>query len=246
MLRKSILIVDDEINMLDSLSDILSLAYDVFLASSGEEALRIINNTPPSLILLDLNMHEMPGVEVLRKIRERSTDIKVIIMTGYRDWVWMMKCANLNINGYIEKPFQPKALIKKIRNTIGSADCMVLRRQWGVEYEKRFAQISPQVRTALHFISKKGYLGTSRENIADQLEISPQYLSKIFKKDTGMQLVDYIIRRKIEKTKNDFRINPNISLKDSAASVGFTDVNYFCRLFKIKTGITPTKFRKQL
>ena len=113
-MKNSILIVDDEFHIRESISLILERYYSVSLASNGEEALRIMKNTAPSLVLLDLNMPGMHGVQVLDEIRRINLDQKVMVITGYRDWEWMIKCADLGIHGYIEKPFYPEKLIDKI------------------------------------------------------------------------------------------------------------------------------------
>lgn len=82
------------------------------------------------------------------------------------------------------------------------------------------------------------------QNIADELGISYGYLSKIFKEEMGMSLVDYINIIKVERIK-ELLINRDVSFEDAGASVGINDVKYLSRIFKKYTGITSSEYRRQ-
>ena len=95
MPKERILVVDDEPDMLSSCQRLLSRAgYEVKVAPSGREALRLLKEGPFNLILTDLRMPEMDGMEVLKLSREQSPDSAVIVFTGYgtiQDAVMAMK-----------------------------------------------------------------------------------------------------------------------------------------------------------
>lgn len=243
--RHSILIIDDEPRMLDSLSAILDKEYSVLVAANGEDALHIIRNNPIVLVLLDLRMPEMSGAEVLEKIRETDSHLKVLIMTGHRDWEDMTKCADLGIQGYIEKPFNPGDLLAKLRALLGDLDCMLLQDHWGDEYGEKFAALSPIVKGVLLYVRLNHYRNINRSHVAAHLDINADYLSRLFTQECGMQLIEYITHSKIQKSKEYMGKDSLYNIQKVASSVGFQDVNYFTRLFKKHTGMTPTEFRKQ-
>ena len=243
--RHTILIIDDEPGMLDSLSIILGHEYSVLVAESGEDGLNIIKNNTISLVLLDLNMPGMSGAEVLEKIRETDSHLKVLIMTGHRDWEWMTKCADLGIQGYIEKPFAPDKLLERLRALLGDLDCMLLQHLWGDEYGTKFAALSHIVKGALLYVRLNHHSNINRENVAAYLNVNPEYLSRLFTQECGMPLMEYINHGKIHKSKEYMGKGPLYTIQKVASSVGFQDVNYFSRLFKKHTGMTPTEFRKQ-
>ncbi|MER3423418.1 MAG: Fis family transcriptional regulator, partial [Nitrospiraceae bacterium] len=83
-MAESILIVDDEVSILNSLSPILEdEGYQVMVAKSGEEALRIIASEPPDLLLLDIWMPGMDGLETLKRARARMPRLQVMMMSGH-------------------------------------------------------------------------------------------------------------------------------------------------------------------
>lgn len=240
-----ILIIDDEPKIGNSLAAILSREYSVLVASNGEDGLHLVRNNSISLVLLDLNMQKMPGADVLEKIRQIDRHLKVMIMTGYRDWEWMTKCTNLGIQGYIEKPFDPNELLERLRTLLGDFDCMLLQDLWGDKYKTKFAALSHTVKAALLYVRLNQHKNINREAVAAHLNISPEHLSRLFTQECDMQLMEYINHCKILKSKDYMGSASLYTIQKVASSVGFQDVNYFSRLFKKHTGMTPTQFRKQ-
>ena len=100
-----LLIVDDEIDVREFAKNFFKKRnINVLTASTGLEALDIINHENPDLVLLDIRMEEMNGVEVLRKLREGKNGIKVIMVTGVEDEAVVNETQSLGILGYIHKP----------------------------------------------------------------------------------------------------------------------------------------------
>lgn len=126
--NKSILIVDDEKNIrLLFEEELKDFGYAVISAENGEIALQLFKQTNPDLILLDLKMPGMHGVETLEKIRELDKTVPVIIVTAHgagkpiqkSQTEWAIKEKQLNISDYITKPVDLDELIDKIRKFIG-------------------------------------------------------------------------------------------------------------------------------
>ncbi len=243
MAKPSLLIVDDEPHLLKSLSSILEEEFHVMTASNGRDGLSIIKANPLSLILLDLQMPEMTGVELLEKVRNTDNKTPILIITGNSCHEWAEKCADLNVQGYVKKPLDIGRLIDRIKDLLGVEDFEVLIHMWGDEYEAKMASVSHPIRKALRYIHQNYQGELTREKISNYLNISPDYLSRQFHKECGVHLKEYINRYKIHKSKEHFR-DLDRQMSDIASSVGFLNVNYFCKLFKDYTGITPKVFRK--
>lgn len=112
-----ILIVDDQPGVRRLLQEVLRAAgYDVHAASSGIEALAILPQTAPDLILLDMKMPGMDGLETLRHIRERDKVVRVIIMTAYGELEILNQAHSLGIIGNFIKPFD----IDELKNLIAN------------------------------------------------------------------------------------------------------------------------------
>lgn len=116
-MRPSILIVDDEEAIRETLCDVLKKrGYDIFLASSGKETLDILKKSIIDLILLDIRLPDVDGLEVLKKVREFDSEILVIMMTAYADIQTAVAAMKSGAYHYINKPFELdelKLLIEK-------------------------------------------------------------------------------------------------------------------------------------
>jgi DNA-binding response OmpR family regulator len=113
---KKILIVDDEKNILRLYqAELMEAGYTVLTAGSGKEAMEIFEKDPPDLVTLDINMPDMNGIEVLRKMKEMRKEIPVIMLTAfdYRDdfGVWSAET-------YVVKASDTTELKKTIKNLL--------------------------------------------------------------------------------------------------------------------------------
>ena len=115
----TILVVDDEQSILDSLEGILSdEGYEVIKALSGPEALKKIQETIPDLILLDIWMPEMDGIETLIKIKEEYPALQVVMMSGHGTIETAVKATKLGAYDFIEKPLSLEKLLLSINNAL--------------------------------------------------------------------------------------------------------------------------------
>ena len=245
-IRPSILIVDDEKRLLKSLARLLEDSFQVHTASGGEEGLFILEKEAISLALLDINMPGMTGVDMLQQIRQETEDLKVIMMTGRRDYDAAIRCADLNVQGFIEKPFDVDVLAERMQRLIGGNCTPLLSEILGDDCEEIITAASATTMATIEYIEKNFHLNVSREKIAAYLEISPAYLSTLFHKDCHIHLKRFINRYKMIYCKKKFENNPYANVKELAVSVAVPDVNHFGKLFKKETGMTPLKFKESV
>ncbi len=121
-MSKSILLVDDEPNILLSLEFLMTRAgYTVRTASDGEAAMRSIEQSPPDLILLDINMARRDGFEVCQMIRANPAwrDIRIVMLTAKGRDVEREKGLALGADDYITKPFSTQEVVDKVRAMLG-------------------------------------------------------------------------------------------------------------------------------
>ena len=115
----SILIVDDEESILTSLSSILQdEGYEVAVAKNGIEALRVYTMDPPDLMLLDIWMPEMDGMETLRRVRELVPTAQVMMMSGHGSIETAVKAIKLGAYDYIEKPLSLENVTLRVKNAL--------------------------------------------------------------------------------------------------------------------------------
>jgi len=117
-----LMIVDDEIDVREYLKNFFRRRkIDVLTADSGEEALRLMETNNPDLMLLDVRMTGISGVETLKKIREKGSQIKVIMVTGVEDETTLKPLNELNIAACIHKPLILEELEKEVFQRLSAA-----------------------------------------------------------------------------------------------------------------------------
>jgi len=92
--------------------------YQFFCASNGSEGIRVNEQKNPDLILLDLRMPEMDGIETLRSIRKNDAKVRVVILTGYGCPDTIRDAADLNVSEYLSKPFENEDLVNVISKAL--------------------------------------------------------------------------------------------------------------------------------
>jgi len=116
--RESILIVDDEPSVRDSLEMILKLDYQVLTAADGTEALQSIQKDKIDLVALDLKMPGLSGIEVLQRIKKNNPDIEVIIITAHRSPQDLQDASQYGAGDFFIKPFNVFDLINSIKKSM--------------------------------------------------------------------------------------------------------------------------------
>ena len=118
--RTTILIVDDSAANLQLCRGLLSNLYDVRLAKSGKMALDILERLKPGIILLDIEMPEMSGFEVMKEIRQKSKlkDIPVIFVTAHATEKLVTEAVQYGAADYLVKPFEASLLRAKIQTAL--------------------------------------------------------------------------------------------------------------------------------
>jgi len=112
---KTLLIIDDEKLLRESLNQALKhFVKKIILAADGKEAVEKYNQNNIDLIISDIHMPRMNGIELLQKIREKNQKIPFYFLTAFTEIQEMEKAQNLGVNGYIVKPLNIKTLIKNI------------------------------------------------------------------------------------------------------------------------------------
>jgi DNA-binding NtrC family response regulator len=120
---KRILVIDDEAIVRTScLRALEPEGYEVKVVASGKEGIEFLEKEPYALVLLDLKMPDMDGIEVLNRIKESWPETKVIIITGYSTVETAVHALRLGAFNFIEKPFTPDTLVNAVKEVFESSD----------------------------------------------------------------------------------------------------------------------------
>ncbi|MEQ8224088.1 MAG: response regulator, partial [Candidatus Eremiobacterota bacterium] len=149
----SILIVDDEISVRKTLSDILSYyGYETLAVDCGQKAINLIKEKIPDLVLLDIMLEDMSGIDVLREIKKEEEYTEFIILTGNVSQEAVVKAINLGAYGYIQKPYDIEQLLIMIKRAIEKQNT----RKELFESEKRYRTLFDNVNDAIFIYDLEG------------------------------------------------------------------------------------------
>ncbi len=118
-MRRKILVADDEVGARESYRMIFKDDYEVLEAGNGEEALKILQNTRPDVILLDIIMPRMNGVEVLKEIKSIDKQLPVIVITAIKNTQMGKEAMKLGAFAYLTKPFDVMELQQIVQRALG-------------------------------------------------------------------------------------------------------------------------------
>jgi signal transduction histidine kinase/DNA-binding LacI/PurR family transcriptional regulator/CheY-like chemotaxis protein len=235
---KAILVVDDEPGILAMHTRLLEShlpAYRILTAHDGREALTAMEQAHPDLVLLDLMMPEMDGFEVLERMRdhESSRQIPVIVLTAQILAQADMTRLQQGVAAVLAKG------VFSDEEVLAHVDSVLAR-------NKRLGS-EPQriVRQAMAYINEHYAESLSRADLAQQLAVSDNYLSRCFRQEMGITPTTYLNRRRIQQAKTLLETSEG-TITQVALAVGFSDSNYFTRVFRKETGVTPSDYKKHI
>lgn len=117
--KQSILIVDDEEDFAETISALLaSQGYDVQTASTGDDALYLIDNNSYNLLVADINMPQMDGIELIRKVKKSHPDMRTIVVTGFPSNEVQAEALELRVNNLLIKPFSMERFLEIVNKTL--------------------------------------------------------------------------------------------------------------------------------
>ena len=226
-----ILLVDDDIALREEFKEYFE-EYGVIDASNGEEALKILKKPHAiDLVILDVRMSGMSGIEVLENIKKIAPEVHVVIFTGYGSKDVAVEALRSRADDYVEKSLD----IQSMKKTIEAHLEQKQRSEFGPGIESKIAQVK-------EFLARNAHKKVTLQDAAAAVFLSPKYLSRIFKQHSKKGFNDFKLACKIEYAKK--------LLKDSAYTVeqisdnlGYANPESFIRQFKKITKSTPSQFR---
>lgn len=216
MSQIKILIVDDHSLVRQGLKQILELEKDMEIigqAGDGEEAITKVQQLKPDIVLLDINMPKLNGIQTLRRLKDIDKTIKVIMLTFHEDQEYLFETINLGANGYILKDAESESLVKAIRDVYkGSSYIYPTLASGLVEEFNRRDQRSQHAQRELSLTRREYEVltliadGLNNKEIANSLFISEKtvknHVSNIFKKinvNDRTQAAIYAYKHNIKK-----------------------------------------------
>ncbi|MEC0171019.1 response regulator [Paenibacillus graminis] len=261
-----VLLVEDEVFVRESVREIIAweeLGFTVSgEAGNGAEALDMIRRDVPDLVITDIIMPEMDGVELLRRTREEGYGSRFVMLTCMSDFEYVRQAMEYGASNYILKLSMS---VNSLRETLRKISNELLK-----DGDKRGSSPAPvQVKTGTDERSTKGLQPLLHEEVTSHPEIQKilqyihvhypeditvksmsqyvmmgeNYVSTLFKKKTGQTLIHYLHRVRVNQA-IQYLCHSDLPVYEIGNRVGFVNDNYFIKIFKRLTAQTPSQYRQ--
>lgn len=211
-------------------------------AADGMEGLEVIRESQPDLVVTDIKMPRLDGLEMVRQLREEGNRAHVIILTAYSDFSYAQAALKLGAVDFLLKPFQDGELeeaVTRLKSRVGPSGPQAPGLEVPEEGKSKY------VMEALRYIA--GHYNDpdiSVSSVARDLGISEGHLSHVFKKETSRTLGSYLTDYRIHMAMELLRDCRN-KVYEVAEQVGYRDITYFSSTFKRVAGLSPSEYQKQ-
>ena len=243
----SILIVEDNKELLDFMVDYFSQHYHVFGVQNGKEALEIVHQWLIQLVISDVMMPGMDGMELCRKLKNdiSTSHIPVILLTAKSDTVDVMKGYESGAEVYVSKPFDPQILELQVSNIISMKRAQQAKMIDAKVEDVNSAQLSNYDKEFINKINR--LIEENMDNdefsvatVTQKMGISRSFLHIKMKNLLNVSMGDYIRKKRLNMACELLKQGFNVS--ETAYRTGFSDPNYFSKAFKREFGLTPSEY----
>ncbi|RKX88234.1 MAG: hypothetical protein DRP58_00960 [Spirochaetes bacterium] len=238
-----IIIADDEEYVRFELKELLlEINPDLELTEviNGTEFLEKLNKNIYEAAFVDIKMPGLSGLEVIEKIIFKNLQTEWIILTGYSNFDFAKKAINLGVTEYLLKPVSKSELqevLKKIeKNMARKSGKLIID-----ETIEGSSETIHLVRTAERVVRERFSEQIGVAQIADELGVTPNYLSTLFKKYTHKTFIKYITEIRMKESLELLK-QPGINVKKATELLGYSSSRHFARLFRESYDISPSEY----
>ncbi|MFC5404092.1 response regulator transcription factor [Cohnella soli] len=238
----SVVLVDDNPIITEAL--VCSIGWHRFgfevarIFDDGEEALEYIVEHEPDVVITDIRMPKMDGIELARRLKQLNLSVHVIVLSAYSDFSYAQSLIRYGGYGYLLKPLDEEEL----ETMLGE-----LARKLSPPNDESMAnppELSETiVERAKAYAKQHLHEPISLDDVAEGIHLSKNYFCNVFKAETGLTFWDYLTQIRIEKAKE--LLQTDMKTYEIAYTVGYENASYLSKVFKKAHGITPSEYRKK-
>ncbi len=208
-------------------------------AENGEEALAMIKKHAIQLVITDIRMPVMDGLELTSRIHREYPDLLVVILTGYPDFEYAQKALRYGAFDYLVKPVSEEALeslLTRVRTRLSE--------KYELPEEEGLARSGEEcVRMAIRYMREHYMENIDISVLAADLGFHSSYLTRLFGKYVGVTPLKYLTNLRIEEAQR-LLLDTDLTIGEVGERVGYPDQFHFSKTFRKATGVNPSAYRK--
>ena len=254
-----ILVVEDNEELLALMLQVLSKNYHVFTAKNGKQAMNIIMKEKLDLVVSDVMMPIMDGIELTKQLKSDKSfwQLPIILLTAKNKEEDKTEAYAIGADAYITKPFKfeelevrinallanRKKMIEKIESEVSLQASSEAEAQQEVHLSNpEQAFVTRAKETIMQHLSDADY---DREAFAKDMAMGESTLYNKVKATTGQTVIAFITSIRMKEAQRIIQSNPNILISDVAIQVGFNTPKYFSKCFKKEFGVFPKEYAEK-
>ncbi|HKM07516.1 MAG TPA: response regulator [Sphaerochaeta sp.] len=238
-----IVLIDDEVNILEGLEKHFNwneFGFEIVNTFSyAPTALEYLAQNSIDLVISDIKMPNMDGLEFLKELRRRKISSFVILLSGYADFTYAKKAISYGVKEYLLKPLDRETLALTLARIKEELDRVNHPEQESEKVAGYYEQIIDTIKT---YIANE-YAHATLDEAALLVALSPNYVSKLFKAETGKNFSEHLLEVKMEKAVGMLQ-DVNLRIYEISFAVGYDNPKNFTRAFKQFYGKTPWEYRE--
>lgn len=249
----NVMVVDDQKEVVDAI--ISGVKWEdigikkVFAANSVKDAKIIFQKEEIGIILCDIEMPPTNGFELIKWVKKIKPATGSIFLSSHAEFEYAQEAVKLGSFDYILQPAPYREIEKAIRDAV-----LKMRKTKEINDYYKYREVievgNEQENKRSVVERSKDYIRSnisedlSRSQVAEHVYVNPEYLSRLFKKETGFSVNDYIIFEKLKVAKALLK-DTHIPVSIVASKIGYSNFSYFSQVFKKHTGISPVEYRNE-
>ncbi len=252
------------------LQKIFGDSCEVLEAENGKRALEIFRSTDIHVVILDIEMPGIKGIDAAEIMRKEKEGFCIIFLTAYDKFEYAKKAIAVHALEYLLKPYSEKELVSVVEEALYLAEKYVQGEVYSsyspdilgilgnrsedkhviespMEFESEENNISRfnVLASMVEEYVRSNYMNEiSMQEAARAINYSETYFCKMFKQQFGQNFTTYLTEYRINEAKKLLK-QPNMSVKEVGVKVGYPDSSYFARVFRRSVGISPSEYQLQ-
>ena len=252
---KTILIVEDEPRARDGFRRTLEAwstgRHRILCADNGAEALRLLEETLVDVLVTDIRMPGVDGLDLIEHVRRRPRPPVCVLISGYPEFEYAQRAIRLGVVNYLLKPVDRRKLVEAVEQALAAGEERErIERMSRLVDEKLITAedegpSNPSVRAALQYVEERLHEPLHLRDVAEHVHLNPSYFSALFKEQTGLTFSEYVARSRIRKAKQ-LLLSTALPVEDIAERVGYRTAKYFIKVFRDYEGVSPSRYRREM
>jgi len=219
-------------------------------ADNGEDGLALIKQMQPDIVITDIRMPGMDGLEMIETLRARGSEAVCIVVSAYNEFDYAQRAIRFGVAEFLVKPFEMSELCRALQSAAKRADRIRQVRQIEEKKIVLFGDFLAEegdlkgkyAEQAVAFIKEHFAEDIGVADIADALNMSESHLSRVFKESMGYTLGEYLVSYRMSVA-CEMLPDVNLRISEVARRIGYSDQRYFSVVFKRIVGMTPNAYR---